>query len=129
MKFVVGRRDLELDAPDVITAMRNRIPETVRTFVVEVGGEWFPPKQVFATVTSWNRGTFTTYEAVRILRRLGFHVVDDREVKERRGTTPATPRAIDDRLGHVESGLKVLQTAIAGIADRLSIIEGASVRK
>lgn len=129
MKFVVGRRDLELDTSDVITAMRDQIPETARAYVVEVGDEWFPPKQVFATVTRWNRGTFTTYEAVRILRRLGFHVVDDREVKEEMGTTLAAPATFDDRLGHVESGLKVLQTAIARIADRLSIIEHASVKE
>jgi hypothetical protein len=119
MKFVVGGRNLELDNTQVTDSMRDQTPENARSYVVEVGDRLFPPKQVFASVTGWSRGTFTTYEAVRVLRRLGFQVVDEREVKNWKDEH-AAQESVEDRIEQLESGLKVLQVAIASIADRLA---------
>jgi hypothetical protein len=44
----------------------------VREHYVVIGGRRFPPKQVIASVTGIDRADFTTHQARRVLRRLGF---------------------------------------------------------
>lgn len=72
MQFVVGGRELDLTADEVVRSMRGVEPETVREHVVAIGDNLFPPKQVLAQATGWDRQTFTTMEALRVLKRLGF---------------------------------------------------------
>jgi tetratricopeptide (TPR) repeat protein len=57
---------------EVLTGMRNVQPEPIREHLVEIADIEFPPKQVLATVTGWDRQSFTTMEANRVLTRLGF---------------------------------------------------------
>ncbi|MFJ9785194.1 hypothetical protein ACIRSS_36875 [Amycolatopsis sp. NPDC101161] len=52
--------------------MRNVDPETIREHLVEIGRTVFPPKQVLAVVTGWERTSFTTMEAQRVLTKVGF---------------------------------------------------------
>lgn len=52
--------------------MQDEPPEEIRKYVVEVNGTVFPPKQVLAHVTGWERQSFTTMEAQRVLNKLGF---------------------------------------------------------
>lgn len=72
MRSVVGGRELDLAADDVIRSMRGVEPETIREHFAVIGGVLFPPKQALAHVTGWDRQTFTTMEATRVLSRLGF---------------------------------------------------------
>lgn len=82
MKFLVGGRDLELTQSQVLETMNGLEPEVVREYFVELPNGWFPPKQIFAMVTEWDRGSFTSHEAVRVLSRLGLAC---RRVDELRG--------------------------------------------
>jgi hypothetical protein len=72
VRSVVGGRELDLTADEVIRRMRGVEPETIREHLVVIDGKLFPPKQALAQVTGWDRQTFTTVEATRVLSRLGF---------------------------------------------------------
>jgi hypothetical protein len=72
MAIVVGGRPFEQRPEEVEQRMREERPETIRKHVVEMAGTVFPPKQVIATVTGWERTSFTTNEAQRVLTQLGF---------------------------------------------------------
>jgi hypothetical protein len=117
-RMIVGGRELDLTANDVLDKMRHVEPEPIREHVVEIGDTEFPPKQVLATVTGWDRTSFTTLEANRVLNRLGFNCcrighLPGRAEKEELST-------IQRRLSAVEAALTVAQEAIAGLADRVN---------
>jgi hypothetical protein len=120
-RMVVGGRELDLNANEVLDKMRTVQPEPIRDHLVEIGEMEFPPKQVLATVTGWDRQSFTTMEANRVLNRLGFnccrvgHRSDGAEQEER--------PPIDRRVAALESALAVAQEAIAGLAIRLTNLE------
>jgi hypothetical protein len=129
MKFLVGGRDLELTQSQVIETMNGLEPEIVREYFVELPKGWFPPKQIFAMVTEWDRSSFTSHEAVRVLSRLGLAC---RRVDELRGEVDHFDEKFieqdedyaDDQLREIFSSVKVLQAAVAGLTDRLSTLEG-----
>ena len=79
LTFTVGGQRIELSRDDVVGALRGREPTEVRTHAVEVGGVVFPVKQALALVTGLDLLDFTTNEARRVFKALGFRVV-------RRGT-------------------------------------------
>lgn len=130
MRFTVGGRELEIDQERVLRAMKGKFPEIAREHVVEIAGVSFPPKQVLSTVTGWSRQSFTTMEAQRVLTKLAFSC---RRVGQppNGGTGRATIVDDDgDRIGRLESALAAAesaivtcQTAIAGLATRLDLIE------
>jgi hypothetical protein len=68
----VGGRDFDLMKQEVEARMRGEDPELIQKHMVEVNGQMFPPKQVLGHVTGWDRTTFTTMEAQRVLTRIGF---------------------------------------------------------
>lgn len=68
----VGGRDFALTKQDVESRMEGEAPELIQKHMVEVNGQVFPPKQVLGHVTGWPRASFTTFEAQRVLTRLGF---------------------------------------------------------
>ncbi len=68
---ISGQR-FELESGKVARALSKTLPEPVRDHYVVVGGRRFPPKQVIALVTGLDRADFTTHQARRILRGLGF---------------------------------------------------------
>jgi hypothetical protein len=68
----VGGRDFDLTKHDVEDRMRGADPELIQKHMVEVNGQMFPPKQVLGHVTGWDRTSFTTMEAQRVLTRIGF---------------------------------------------------------
>jgi hypothetical protein len=120
-RMVVGGRELDLSANDVLDKMRNVQPEPIREHQVEIGDTEFPPKQVLATVTGWDRQSFTTMEANRVLTRLGFNCC-------RIGYRPDAGReelSIGRRLSAIESALAVAQEAIAGLANRVAELEAS----
>ena len=132
VRFVVGGREQDRTAHEVIRRMRGVQPEPIREHLVEVDGTAFPPKQVLAHITGWDRMSFTTMEATRVLIRLGF-------VCRRIGSRPSARQApgpedldhrqergsptIDRRLSAVEAALAVAQEAIAALRDRVNKLE------
>jgi hypothetical protein len=62
--------------------LEDVLPDPVKDHFVVVRGRRYPPKQVIALVTGVDRADFTTHQARRILRRLGFPA-------GRRSETPA----------------------------------------
>jgi len=68
----VGGRDFDLTKQEVEARMMGEDPEPIQKHMVEVNGQMFPPKQVLGHVTGWDRTTFTTMEAQRVLTRIGF---------------------------------------------------------
>jgi hypothetical protein len=125
---IVGGREFNLTRQQVETAMRGVDPEAIREHVVEVLDTVFPPKQVLATVTGWERTSFTTMEAQRVLAKLGFvcrrarpHVPRSmvRAIESEEGAK-AAPR---DRMALLESEIATAMEAIASLRNRVEILE------
>jgi hypothetical protein len=133
VKFKVGGQVHELTKEEVVEVMQGVRPEPVRAHLVELHGTVYPPKQVFATATGRQRQTFTTMEAQRVLRRLGFvcrRTADDdadQTTWDRQEDDPRTKGgAPHDRLAVVEAQLATAMTAIAGLAARVAVLEALS---
>jgi hypothetical protein len=131
VKMTVGGRSLDLTAEDVVERMRGLDPEPVREHFVEVLASAFPPKQVLAAATGWDRNSFTTMEALRVLARLGFvgRRAGPQTAKQAAlmsGTPDGVLPSLDQRLRTVESGLAVAQEAIASLAHRVAALEGVT---
>lgn len=70
--FRVAHRTFSIERGDVELALRRVLPDPVREHYVVVGASRYPPKQVLSLVTGLDRADFTTHQARRILKRLGF---------------------------------------------------------
>lgn len=68
----VSGEHFELDRASVARVLAGVLPEPLHDHYVVIGGRRYPPKQVIAIVTGLDRADFTTHQARRILRRLGF---------------------------------------------------------
>jgi hypothetical protein len=71
-QFTISGRDFQLEGETVRRCMLDRLPDPVQEHYVILDGRRFPPKQVIACATGLDRADFTTHQARRILRRLGF---------------------------------------------------------
>lgn len=70
--FRVAGASFDLEREAVERAIEGVLPEPILEHYVVVGGRRFPPKQVLVRVTGLDRADFTTHQARRILKRLGF---------------------------------------------------------
>jgi hypothetical protein len=70
--FQISGHQFELDRELVEEAVDGVLPDPVQEHYVIVSGRRFPPKQVIARVTGLDRADFTTHQARRVLKRLGF---------------------------------------------------------
>jgi hypothetical protein len=70
--FTVARAAFELDPRQVEEAVEGVLPDPIQEHYVVVRGHRYPPKQVLSCVTGLDRADFTTHQARRILKRLGF---------------------------------------------------------
>jgi hypothetical protein len=129
-RVTVGGREREITKEEVFQKMRGVEPEAVREHLVEIAGTAYPPKQVLETVTDWDRRSFTSLEAVRVLTRVGFVC---RRASE--GQSASVPGAagnqaagIERRLYELEAALTVAQEAIARLANRVTTLEAATQR-
>ena len=68
----ISGQQFDLDPRRIVRAVARALPEPVRDHYVVIEGRRFPPKQVIALATGLDRADFTTHQARRILRRLGF---------------------------------------------------------
>jgi len=68
----ISGQPFDLDSRDVERVTAKVLPDPIRDHYVIVGGRRFPPKQVLALATGLDRADFTTHQARRVLRGLGF---------------------------------------------------------
>lgn len=131
MRFTVGGEEYDITKERVLSAMRGVASEPIQKHLVEIEGTVFPPKQVFATVTGRVRTSFTTMEAQRVLRRLGFVCREAGHAEDGAPTWAASthddrPRAdVEARLASVEATLATLEAAVAGLHARVKELEAA----
>ncbi|MFD6665803.1 hypothetical protein ACFWDK_25980 [Micromonospora chalcea] len=118
---------MELDKESVLRKMRGEEPEPIREHLVEMLETVYPPKQVLATVTGWDRTSFTTMEAQRVLSKVGFVC---RRASRPFGGQAAWVQAgvepsgrVEDRVAALEAQLTVAQQAIVGLTSRVNALE------
>jgi hypothetical protein len=70
--FRIAHRAIELERETVEEELLGVQPEPVQEHYVVVGARRFPPKQVLSLVAGLDRADFTSHQARRILKRLGF---------------------------------------------------------
>lgn len=134
----VGGRSFDFSKGEIERRMRGVQPEPIREHLVEVLDTVYPPKQVLATVTDWDRSSFTTMEAQRVLSRVGFvcrragtvgsgqraWVIE--QASDDGGETVVEPDVPATRLTRLEAQLMVAQEAIASLAARVQKLELAA---
>jgi hypothetical protein len=89
-RFTISGHEFELGRRDIEECLTGLLPDPVHEHYVVVRGRRFPPKQVLACATGVDRADFTTHQARRILRRLGFVAArraTEREADGERGGT------------------------------------------
>ena len=119
----VGGRTFNETSETVRRKMRGVEPEPIREHYVDIDGTKFPPKQVLAAVTKWDRLSFTTLEAQRVLSKLGFAC---RRIGEPTGHSREYSPNIEDavqRLLAVESELVIFKQALVGLTARVEELE------
>lgn len=89
--FTVSGQKVELDREDVERKLERVLPEPVREHYVIVSSRRYPPKQVLSEVTGLDRADFTTHQARRILKRLGFTAARTTRVAEEHRATAGQP--------------------------------------
>ncbi len=71
-RFTVAGHTIELERDEVERKLEGVLPEPLREHYVVVCSRRYPPKQALSEVTGLDRADFTTHQARRILKRLGF---------------------------------------------------------
>jgi hypothetical protein len=71
-RFTIAGQPFELEPDEVERCLVDVLPDPVHEHYVVVRGRRFPPKQVLSCATGLDRADFTTHQARRILKRLGF---------------------------------------------------------
>jgi hypothetical protein len=90
--FTIAGEEFELEQSKIEACLRTMLPDPVREHYVVVSGRRFPPKQVISCVTGLDRADFTTHQARRILRRLGFVAARAAHEEGGEGTHPGADR-------------------------------------
>jgi hypothetical protein len=70
--FTISGQEFELDYDSVTESVRDLLPDPLQEHYVVVNGRRFPPKQVIFQATGVDKADFTTHQARRVLKRLGF---------------------------------------------------------
>lgn len=92
----IGGRRFPLNRSGVEQAIGRVLPEPIHEHFVVIEGRRFPPKQVICLATGLDRADFTTHQARRILKRLGFAAA--RRAAPRSGSRDAAPSRGDSRV-------------------------------
>jgi len=96
VRFTVGGQAIELERDDVERGLEGVLPEPLREHYVVIRARRYPPKQVLSEVTGFDRADFTTHQARRILKRLGFtaaRVAPHSDAPETDGGSTAGPHS------------------------------------
>jgi hypothetical protein len=96
MKTKLRDVDFEVSPEDIKKAVENLSEGWARKYAVDIEGHYYPPKEVILSLLKmkfknndgiyFTKMDFTTMDAVRILRRLGFKTVgkEERSLPKRR---------------------------------------------
>jgi hypothetical protein len=117
-QFTIAGEEFELEQGTIEARLRSHLPDPVQEHYVVVRGRRFPPKQVISCVTGLDRADFTTHQARRILRRLGFVAARAAHDEEHAGA----PSGIGHRGGRQAEALRPHMgkwVALAGPTDVL----------
>lgn len=77
MQFTLRGTTFDMDREDVVRAVQRQEPEAVTIHAVNIGGKLYPVKQALGAAlegSGFARIDFTSADARRILRRLGFRL-------------------------------------------------------
>ncbi len=74
----IAGQPFRLSRVTVERAMRDVLPEPIRSHYVVIGHRRYPPKQIIGELTDLERAFFTSHHALRLLRNLGFAVGRER---------------------------------------------------
>lgn len=74
IEFTLHGKIRRMDSKQIVDALKTVTPEPIQKVFVEVGGKRFPIKQAFSVATGVPRSEFTSQEARRPFKRLGFPV-------------------------------------------------------
>lgn len=74
MDFTINGERVSLVDDDVRRAVRGLEPGVIHSHTVSVDGVNYPVKQAFAAASGMDLLDFTTNQARRVLRRLGFEL-------------------------------------------------------
>jgi hypothetical protein len=78
--FRVGGQDFELSREDVQESLRTLKAQPVRKVYIQAWNKKFPVKQALAeSVPGLIRSGFTTQDAVRVLRAVGYEPLEEQE--------------------------------------------------
>ena len=70
--FVLNGERLSFSRFQVLEAVKNQVPRRIDKYKVEIDGVDFPPKQVLELLSGIEPIKFTTMDAQRVLKKLGF---------------------------------------------------------
>lgn len=93
VRATIAGTPVVLDQTTVERALAGVLPEPIADHYVVVDGRRYPPKQVIGMVVGLDRADFTTHQARRVLRRVGF------TVGRRSEATPSSRHRRDDGTG------------------------------
>lgn len=89
--FRISGHAFALDRVMIVDCVKTLLPEPLHEHYVVVGGRRFPPKQVICCATGLDKADFTTHQARRVLKRLGFTAA---RVRDGGVDEPAPDRAL-----------------------------------
>lgn len=122
-----------LTADEVRLRMTGVVPDPIQVYMVEVGDTLFPPKQVIDVCVGFPRTSFITYEAVRVLNRLGFNCLRAEAARRPEGEALASSAGEGDpaelgRLGQadvesIRATLTTVQIVLASLNERVTALE------
>ncbi|MDQ3752242.1 MAG: hypothetical protein M3333_05055 [Actinomycetota bacterium] len=92
VQATIAHHDFVLEGRAIERTVSRVLPEPLTDHFVVVAGRRYPPKQVIGLVTGLDRADFTTHQARRILRRLGFVVGRRSDRDQARRGNPARSR-------------------------------------
>lgn len=91
-EFRIAGQRFDLEPTRIEEALGAVLPEPIQEHYVVVCGRRYPPKQVISCFTNLDRADFTTHQARRIMRRLGFTTAragqDEQPIAEAGGGGP-----------------------------------------
>lgn len=111
----VGGRPFGFSKAQIERLMKGVEPEPIQTHYVQVNDITYPPKQVLAVITGWDRNTYTSQEANRVLKRAGLTAINPIYLKDK---TPSQLQAerrndlIRDTIADLKKAIARLELAL-----------------
>ena len=102
-RFIINRQPFDIERSDALRLLATGSPGLVQRHYVEVGGLRWPLKEALSTLTRLDHREFTSQHAGRVMRALGFEVLqrepEPDPVEAVRRDLEAVLRRIDAALG------------------------------